>query len=60
MPGLGGQDNLVSRYLTDTPRAPVHAIFEYPGYAPYVIDAVNGYGFFRGYRNVRLFPEYPD
>jgi hypothetical protein len=60
MPGLAGQDNLAFRFLTDTPRAPVHALFESPGYAPYVLDGVNGYGFFRGYRNVRLFPDYPD
>ncbi len=55
MPGLLGQGNLALRFFTDAPHAPVHAIFERPGYEPYMIDAVNGYGFFQGYRDIHLY-----
>jgi len=55
MPGLIGQENFASRYFTNTPRAPVHAIFELGGYQPYTIDSWNGYGFFKGYRDVHLY-----
>ena len=57
MPGLPGQDNVVLRFMTDAPRAPVHAIFERSGYQPFTIDPVNGYGFFKGYRDVHLYRE---
>jgi hypothetical protein len=55
MPGLAGRENIAFRFLNDAPPASVHALFERPGYAPYMIDAVNGYGFFKGYHDVRLF-----
>ena len=57
MPGLVGQDSTVFRITANSPRAAVHAVFERPGYEPYTIDAVNGYGFFKGYRDVHLYPE---
>ena len=57
MPGLVGQDNAMFRITADTPRAVVHAVFERPGYQSYTIDSVNGYGFFKGYRDVHLYPE---
>jgi hypothetical protein len=57
MPGLVGQHSTAFRLTADTPRAAVHAVFERPGYQPYTIDSVNGYGFFKGYRDVHLFPE---
>jgi len=57
MPGLVGQDDTVFRFTAATPRAAVHAVFERPGYQPYTIDSVNGYGFFKGYRDVHLYPE---
>ena len=57
MPGLSGQDNVVLRVMTDTPRAAVHAVFERPGYQPYMIDSVNGYGFFKRHRDVHLYPD---
>ena len=59
---LLGQDNFIIRHMTDTPRLAVHAIFERPGYETYWIDSVNGYGFFKGYDEVRLYRAdlYPD
>ena len=56
MPGLVGRDSVVW-FMSDTPRASVHALFQRPGYQPYTIDSVNGYGFFKGYTDVRLYPE---
>lgn len=62
MPPLLGQDNFIVRHMSDTPRLAVHAIFERPGYETYWIDSVNGYGFFKGYDEVRLYRAdlYPD
>lgn len=57
MPGLLGQNNSVLGITTARPRAAVHAIFDRPGYEPYTIDSVNGYGFFKGYTDVHLYPE---
>lgn len=57
IPGLMGQENAVFRITADNPRAVVHAVFERPGYQSYTIDSVNGYGFFKGYRDVHLYPE---
>jgi hypothetical protein len=57
MRGLVGQDSVVARFTTDTPRAAVHALFQRPGYQPYTIDSVNGYGFFKRYTDVHLYPE---
>jgi len=56
MPGLLGHDNSVLGVITARQRAAVHAIFERPGYEPYTIDSVNGYGFFKGYTDVHLYP----
>ena len=57
MPGLLGQNNSVLGVVTAKPRAAVHAVFERPGYATYTIDSVNGYGFFKGYTDVHLYPD---
>jgi hypothetical protein len=57
MPVLVGQHSVVFRFTTDTPRAAVHVVFQRPGYQPYTIDSVNGYGFFKGYTNVHLYPQ---
>lgn len=57
MPSLMAPDNSIARRLTDTPWSAVHAIFERPGYETYMIDSVNGYGFFKGHNDVHLYPE---
>jgi hypothetical protein len=54
MPGLKGQ--LAFQLFADTSPSTVHAVFDRPGYQRYTLDSVNGYGFFRGYRDVRLYP----
>lgn len=56
MPPLTGPDNTILRHMTDTPRSAVHAIFQRPGYETYTIDSVNGYGFFKGYDDIHLYP----
>jgi hypothetical protein len=56
MPGLLGPDDPVRRVLNDTPQSAVHAIFEHPGYQTYTIDSMNGYGFFKDYTDVHLYP----
>jgi hypothetical protein len=56
MPGLLGKDNSVLGVITARQRLAVHAVFERPGYEPYTIDSVNGYGFFKGYTDVHLYP----
>ena len=58
MPGLMGEDNFVVRHMTDTPHTAVHAVFRRPGYETYTIDSINGYGFFRGYEDVHLYPAF--
>jgi hypothetical protein len=57
LPPLLAPDQPVLRAWTDTPHLAVRAVFQRPGYDTYTIDSVNGYGFFRGYSPVRLFPE---
>lgn len=57
MPGLVKQDSIVVSFRTDAPPAAVHALFQRPGYQPYTINSVNGYGFFKGYTDVHLYPE---
>ena len=56
LPSLAGQDDSVLRQMTDTPHTAVHAVFQRPGYVTYTIDSVNGYGFFKGYYDVHLYP----
>ena len=56
MPSLLGEDHVILRHLTDTPRSAVHAVFDHPGYETYSIDSVNGYGFFKGYNDIHLYP----
>jgi hypothetical protein len=56
LPGLLAHDNSVLGVITVRQRVAVHAIFEHPGYEPYTIDSVNGYGFFKGYTDVHLYP----
>jgi len=56
MPALLAQSDTMLG-VVDRPRAAVHAIFQYPGYVKYTIDSVNGYGYFRGYYDVHLYPD---
>ena len=62
MPSLVGEDHVILRHLTDTPRSAVRAVFDHPGYVTYSVDSVNGYGFFRGFNDVHLYPDtvYPE
>ena len=57
MPGLLGHKEAVVGVVTAKPRLAVHAIFDRPGYERYTIDSVTGYGFFKGYTDVHLYPE---
>lgn len=57
LPPLLGDDKPILRYLTDTPLSAAHVIFERPGYATYTVDSVNGYGFFKGYYDIHLYPD---
>ncbi|HLY04450.1 MAG TPA: hypothetical protein VKR31_01770 [Rhizomicrobium sp.] len=56
LPPLLGDDKPILRHLTDTPALAVHAVFQHPGYETYSVDSVNGYGFFKGYYDVHLYP----
>lgn len=55
LPALTGPKNMT--FFTEAPPNPVHAVFDRPGYERYTIDSVTGYGFFKGYRVVRLYPD---
>ena len=57
MPGMLAQPRTLFQVMTDRPHPAVRALFERPGYEPYMIDSVTGYGFFRGYTPVHLYPE---
>ena len=57
MPGLAAQPRTLFEMWANTPRAAVRAVFERPGYEPYAINSVNGYGFFRGHTDVHLYRE---
>ena|SRR5579862_7089534 len=57
LPGLLGQDNGFPWDMTETPPSAVHAVFQRRGYESYTIDSLNGYHFFKGTTDVRLFPD---